>query len=210
MIKFSNPSFKRWTLMALATVGGLAAVVGVAWALSFSISGIFKYNASGGSVAPYLIGYCDTTTNDCIGVACSTNILNVEAVLYLVNPTPLDVIAHVTFFDDDEGFLECTTRTLSPNKVAKIKLVDDLELDNQVGVIKIATVDANSTAIKVQAGIKAWLVHHREERVFTSPGTSTNAIFSHESTLQEVPIEVLVRRTGGVAFELEQILCPAT
>ena len=209
MIKFSNPSFKRWTLMALATVGGLAAVVGVAWALSFSISGIFKYNASGGSLAPYLIGYYDTTTNDCIGVACSTNIRNVEAVLYLVNPTPLDLIAHIAIFDDDEVRLICARRDLSPNKVQRINLVDDfVGLDNQLGVIKIMTVDANSTAIKVQPGIKAWLVHHREQVVHAQ--NPTNAVFSHESTLQEVPIEVLAKKIGGVAFELEQILCPAT
>ena len=208
MFNFSKFSLKRWKLTAALTVVGLALVAGVVWAaLSFSISAIFNFGPTGGSISSYLVGYYDTRSNDCLTSFCDTpgKSGNARAVIYLVNPTPIKLKAYVDIFDKGGSSLDCNTYTLNPNELQRI-YVDDFSIgeNNRRGVIKIFTEDYNvTTSHKLQAGVKGWLVHNYE---FETSNNSSD-LFSRESHFAEVPVAVLVRpKTGSIPFELDQIV----
>ena len=214
-MKLLSFGLKRWKLTATAIVCGLAGVAAVAWALTFTISSIFNFPPSGGSLSSYLVGYFDTRTDDCFTPQCLErgNRKDANMFLYLTNPTPISLKAYVDIFDANETSLDCQTFTFSPNKVRRLRLTSDFSIPfphNRIGMIKIFTENSAVTAShKIQAGLKGWLVHIFQ---FSGQAVSTGEIFSRESTLQEVPVTVLVRDQNAdkVPDELKTIVDDCT
>jgi len=178
----------RWTV-ALGAFAFLGA--------GFAVAKLFDFKASGGSLSPYLVGFYDLNPG--------FSVEPISARLYLVNPTPVPLVAYVAFFDDEEKPLACTKPTLSPNG---LKIVDVDEFVNSTnnphaqGVIKIVTFAASQPGVKVQAGIKGWLRHHAFKVVQVVPVNQTanqtgsvNQTIRQplvESELREVPAAVLM------------------
>jgi hypothetical protein len=219
-MRFPKLSLKRWKLTALATVGGVAVVAGGVWAVSFVVSAIFNYNPSGGSISAYNMVYFDTTSTDCLTIACDSNhhgagtVRDTGAFLYLTNPTPIALRTYVRYFNSNGNptnptQCEPNTYTIYPNQVQRIDL-RGWNVGYQHGVIKIATFDDNASGFKVQAGLKGWLATFREIKLAFSGYTGDVAM--RETPLAEVPVPVLVRPQSGKApYELEQIVnnnCP--
>lgn len=172
--------------LTLVVVAGLLAA-------GFAASKLFDFPSSGGSLSPYLVGFYDTSQ----GIDRTTT----SARLYLVNPTPVPLVAYVAFFDDAEHPIACTKPTLTPNDLATVDVEDFVNAANNpsgLGVIKIVTFDGNHPGVRLQAGLKGWLRHHTIRTELVIPANQTVPVNETlrqplvESNLQEVPREVLL------------------
>ncbi len=202
--------------LALVAVAALAALAGIgAAAAGFFITGfLFNYEPSGGSLSPYLVGYydnreesdslaenaCDERSDHCVDDL-SDDIDDVEAVVYLVNPTPLDLTAYIAVFDNEEEFQGCEILDLTPNDVTDF-IISKYGSDT-LGVVKVVTFHADFPGVKVQAGAKGWLTHYIEDNGVDLEGELAQ---TRESELQEVPRDVLTKDPWGKPSELDLIV----
>ena len=173
-------------------------------AVGFTFTTTFVFTSSGGSLSPYLVGYFDFRTADCVGAACADTTTGggimdgrTDAAVDLTNPTTTPLFAVISLFNNDGSFIACTTRTVTANETVRLFVNDSFTevADGDFGVIKIVTV-LNSNTKKVQAGVKGWLTHF-----VTESSDNAQAIFSRHSQLQEVPVEVL-KKDGKAELEL--------
>ena len=203
----------------------LGAVVATALTMGFTFTKVFVFPSSGGSLSPYLIGYFDLRTTDCIGGftngirACAetgedtgsrgndpgilTN--RTDAGIDLTNPTTTSLLAVITIFDQNGAFLDCDNRTVGPNETGRVYVNDDVlsaNGDGKRGVIKIVTL-LSSDHTKVQAGVKGWLTHYVTE----SSDNNHQIVFSRQSQLQQVPVEVLKKDNLTELFNIVRTGC---
>ena len=191
----------------------LGAVVASVLAMGFTFAKFFVFPSSGGSLSPYLVGYYDLGTDDCIRNsnslrACATEIITnqTDAAIDLSNPTLTSLLAVITLFDEDGAFQRCTTTLLSANETERVYVNDDMfsaNGDGKRGVIKIVTL-LNSNHTVVQAGVKGTLTHYVAQR-FTSG--SASQIFSRQSQLQQVPAEVLRKDSNTELLNIVRLGC---
>lgn len=199
-------------VLALVALAALAGIGGAAASHVFIFSLFFNYPPTGGSLSPYLVGYydgredsdslaqdgCDERDDQCVDDI-ADDVDDVEPVLYLVNPTRIDLTAYVAVFDNEETFLGCDRLNLSPNDVTDFltsKYNDDDDdvngnSEDGFGAVKVVTFAASAPGIKVQAGVKGWLTHYVEQ------DNSDNWGYMRESELQEVPLDVLKKQIPG-------------
>jgi hypothetical protein len=185
----------------------LGVIVASALAVGFTYTKVFTFSASGGSLSPYLLGYYDLRTDDCIGAACADNnedsqrqadaagILTnrTDVAIDLSNPTTTVLRALISVFDDAGTHIGCTTTTLEANDTDRVYVNNDIfklnngpNGDGKFGVIKVVTF-LDSDLTKVQAGVKGWLTHYVTE----SSDQGHQLIFTRQSQMQQVPVEVL-------------------
>ena len=192
----------------------LGVIVASALAVGFTYTRIFVYSSSGGSLSPYLLGYYDLRTNDCIGAACASQSEDgnhgrragimtnqTDVAVDLANPTSTPLLALISVFNNSSGALVgCTTETLEANVTRRVYVnqkIFNSNGDGLFGLIKIVTFLLSSPT-KVQAGVKGTITHYVTE----SSDAGHQLILTRQSQLQQVPVEVLKRDNG---FELSQI-----
>jgi len=192
----------------------LGVIVASALAVGFTYTKFFVFPSSGGSLSPYLLGYYDLRTDDCIGAACAgqnedtqrhadragimTN--RTDVAIDLSNPTRTVLRALISVFDDAGTVIACTTRPVESNDTARVFVNNDILIpflgsngDGKFGVIKVVTFLEANILTAVQAGVKGWLTHYVSE----SDDGGHQLIFTRQSQMQQVPVEVLKRNSNA-------------
>jgi hypothetical protein len=151
-------------LVAVASLG-VAAAQYISPFRYFQASSTFRFQSTGGSISPYLVGYFDGRESvDSLAAvgwdergdkqsAIDSYVESVEPVVYLVNPTARWLTAAIVVFNNDEYPLGCKLIPLSPNDVTDflVSEITDNETDlhepaisdsypgDGLGVVKILT-----------------------------------------------------------------------
>lgn len=133
------PSRKSLAVLAVA-LGAI--VLGTGAALFTST---FSYPPTGGEISPYQVGFYDLHEGD--------------ASVYLVNPTPYDLVAYVVQYDDCENPVRCEQLHLSPNDLEEFEITCN---EPGKGVIKIVTVKppVPGQTVWIQSGVVGWVRHY--------------------------------------------------
>ena len=169
--------------------------------VGFGFSKLFVFVPTGGSLSPYLVGYYDLRTDDCIGNACATEIMTnrTDLGIDLTNPSTTPLVAVVALFSETGEPRICRDFNVFTNETRRVYLGTDFfddagtTWDGKFGVVKVVTflwssASSFSSSSKVQAGLKGWLTHY-----VTQGPSGHQAVFSRQSQLGEVPVEVLKR-----------------
>lgn len=190
----------------------LGVIVASALAVGFTYTAVFVFNPSGGSLSPYLVGYYDLRTEECVGkdrsdpllgTACADKTVDgirndsTEAGIDLMNPTTNRLLALVAIYNEAGTNVACGVETVEANETRRVFVNDRLLSgigDGQFGAIKVVTLlDADRT--RVQAGLKGWLNHFVRETSLRDDGDGASRqidqIFFRQTRLQEVPVAVL-------------------
>jgi hypothetical protein len=209
-------------LVAVASLGVAAAQYVPDYVLPvriFQASSLFRFQSTGGSLSPYLVGYFDGRESEGSLAAegwderwdkqsaIDSYVESVEPVVYLVNPTARYLTAAIVVFDEREDPLGCEFLPLSPNDVTDFlvtQFTDEYYPDGTLGVVKVFTLPGTIATDRVQDEL--------DDHLFTPSMFETGVLTvqagvkgwmthyvgqgeyatSRESVLQEAPLEVLM------------------
>lgn len=109
------------------------------------VNGVFKFAPGGGDLSPYSVGFYDVGGDG-------------EASVYLVNPTPYDLVALVFQFDCDGNPVRCGRIPLTPNDFGKFDVQCNRPSQGAIKVLSVKTPFPAST-VWAQSGVVGWVRH---------------------------------------------------